>query len=105
MQLRKFYSTIVLSDIHLGTSYSKTVEVNNSMKSVNYKRLMQNGDIIDGWALKGLPYYSLSQTIKQKVKFAVSYVSDFEKELVKFAQARFDQVLIGEHISGISVAS
>lgn len=33
-------------------------------------------------------YYSLSQAIKQKVKFAVSYISDFEKELVKSAGTR-----------------
>ena len=29
MRLRTFYSTIVLSDIHLGTSHSKTTEVTN----------------------------------------------------------------------------
>lgn len=207
MRLRKFYSTIVLSDIHLGTSHSKTVEVSNFLKSVNCKRLILNGDIIDGWALKrggtrkwqskhtdffkvimkmmekqgteviyirgnhddfldslapmtfynikivkdfiheshgkryyvthgdifdtvttrmkwlaqlggvgydfllwlnriynnyrtrkGLPYYSLSQAIKQKVKSAVSYVSDFEKELVRFAQARKCDGVICGHI-------
>lgn len=56
MRLRTFYSTIVLSDIHLGTSHSKTVEVSNFLKSVNCRRLILNGDIIDGWALsKGAP--------------------------------------------------
>lgn len=207
MQLRKFYSTIVLSDIHLGTSNSKTIEVSNFLKSVNCKRLILNGDIIDGWALKkggtrkwqskhtdffkvimkmmekegteviyvsgnhddfldnlapisfsnvkivkdyiheshgkryfvthgdvfdavttkmkwlaqlgdvgytfllwvnrcyntfrsrrGLPYYSLSQVIKQKVKSAVSYISDFEQELVSFAKARKCDGVICGHI-------
>ena len=57
MRLRTFYSTIVLSDIHLGTSHSKTVEVSNFLKSVNCRRLILNGDIIDGWALsKGKAY-------------------------------------------------
>ena len=50
MRLRTFYSTIVLSDIHLGTSHSKTVEVSNFLKSVNCRRLILNGDIIDVWA-------------------------------------------------------
>lgn len=36
----------------------------------------------------GQPYYSLSQAIKQKVKSAVSYISDFEEELGKFARTR-----------------
>ncbi len=207
MRLRVFYPTIVLSDIHLGTSNSKTVEVSNFLKSVNCSRLILNGDIIDGWALRksgtkrwqakhtdffkiimkmmekhgteviyvrgnhddfldslapmsfynikivkefiheshgrryyvthgdifdsvttrmkwlsklgdvgytfllwlngiynkyrmkrGKSYYSLSQVIKQKVKSAVSYISDFERELVKFAHARKCDGVICGHI-------
>ncbi len=207
MRLRTFYSTIVLSDIHLGTTHSKTEEVTRFLKSVNCRRLILDGDIIDGWALRkggtrkwqarhteffkvimkmmekqgteviyvrgnhddfldsltpftfynirivkdyiheshgkryyvthgdifdtvttnmkwlaklgdigytfllwvnkiynnyrsrhGLPYYSLSQAIKQRVKSAVSYISDFERELVKFAQARKCDGIICGHI-------
>lgn len=207
MRLRTYYSTIVLSDIHLGTSHSKTVEVSNFLKTVNCRRLILNGDIIDGWALKkggvrkwqtkhtdffkvimkmmekqgtevvyvrgnhddfldnlapitfynvkivkefiheshgkryyvthgdifdtvttkmkwlaqlgdmgysillwfnriynnyrkghGQSYYSLSQAIKQKVKSAVSYISDFEQELVKFARIRKCDGIICGHI-------
>ena len=46
----------------------------------------------------GLPYYSLSQAIKRKVKTAVSYISDFEQELVKFARARRCDGVICGHI-------
>lgn len=207
MRLRKFYSTIVLSDIHLGTTHSKTTEVTDFLKSVNCRRLILDGDIIDGWALRkggtrkwqpkhtdffkvimkmmekqgteiiyvrgnhddfidsmvpftfynirfvkdfiheshgrryyvthgdifdtvttnmkwlamlgdvgytfllwlnkiynnyrtahGKPYYSLSQAIKQKVKSAVSYISDFEQELVRLARARRCDGVICGHI-------
>ena len=47
---------------------------------------------------RGLPYYSLSQAIKQKVKTAVSYISDFEQELVKFARTRKCDGVICGHI-------
>lgn len=47
---------------------------------------------------KGLPYYSLSQTIKAKVKSAVSFISDYETELVKVAKARRCQGVICGHI-------
>jgi len=47
---------------------------------------------------KGLPYFSLSQSIKQKVKSAVSYISDFEKELVLLARARHADGIICGHI-------
>jgi UDP-2,3-diacylglucosamine pyrophosphatase LpxH/glycosyltransferase involved in cell wall biosynthesis len=44
--------TVFLSDIHLGTSDSKTDEVVSFLKHVRCKKLVLNGDIIDGWALK-----------------------------------------------------
>lgn len=52
MRLRKYYSTVVLSDIHLGSEHSKTEEVTNFLKHVNCERLILNGDIIDGWQLR-----------------------------------------------------
>jgi UDP-2,3-diacylglucosamine pyrophosphatase LpxH len=47
---------------------------------------------------KGLPYYSLSQDIKQRVKSAVSYISDFEKELVNVARSKNCEGIICGHI-------
>jgi UDP-2,3-diacylglucosamine pyrophosphatase LpxH len=47
---------------------------------------------------KGLPYFSFSQLIKQKVKSAVSYISDYEKELVKLARAKGCDGVICGHI-------
>jgi UDP-2,3-diacylglucosamine pyrophosphatase LpxH len=45
---------------------------------------------------RGLPYYSLSQVIKSKVKAAVSYVSDFEEKLTELAVAeKCDGVICG----------
>jgi UDP-2,3-diacylglucosamine pyrophosphatase LpxH len=47
---------------------------------------------------KGLPYYSLSQVIKQKVKMAVSYISDFEEKLSELAIAKNCEGIICGHI-------
>lgn len=44
--------TLFLSDIHLGTDDSKSREVVNVLKRVRCKRIVLNGDIIDGWALR-----------------------------------------------------
>lgn len=52
MELRPYYRTIVLSDIHLGTSHSKVAEVSHFLSTVNCDRLILNGDIIDGWHLQ-----------------------------------------------------
>ncbi len=50
------------------------------------------------YSCHGQPYYSLVQAIKQKVKSAVSYISDYEEELVKFAPARKCDGIIYGHI-------
>ena len=47
---------------------------------------------------KGLEYFSLSQHIKQKVKSAVSYISNYENELVALARTRHADGIICGHI-------
>ena len=47
---------------------------------------------------KGLPYYSLSQVVKQKVKTAVSFISDYEEELCAVAKAEKCAGVICGHI-------
>lgn len=49
-------------------------------------------------AWKGLPYYSLSQKIKQSVKMAVNYMSDFEEKLTELARSRDCDGVICGHI-------
>ncbi len=47
---------------------------------------------------RGLPYYSLSQYLKSKVKSAVTYVDEYEKELSKMAKAKGCDGIICGHI-------
>ena len=49
-------------------------------------------------AYRGKPYYSLSQEVKHRVKSAVSYISDFENELVRLAEIRHLDGVICGHI-------
>lgn len=44
--------SVFLSDLHLGTPDSKVHEVIDFLKHVECEKLVLNGDIIDGWALK-----------------------------------------------------
>jgi UDP-2,3-diacylglucosamine pyrophosphatase LpxH len=46
------YNTVVLSDLHLGMEYSKSKETLSFLKSIKFKTLILNGDIIDGWEIK-----------------------------------------------------
>lgn len=47
---------------------------------------------------KGLPYYSLSQAIKSKVKRAVKYIGDYEKQLASMARYKNCTGIICGHI-------
>ena len=47
----KDYKTIVLSDIHLGSKWSKAREATRFLKSKSCETLILCGDIIDGWAI------------------------------------------------------
>jgi UDP-2,3-diacylglucosamine pyrophosphatase LpxH len=44
--------TVILSDVHLGTPNCKIREVNHFLKFTQCRKLILNGDIIDGWKLK-----------------------------------------------------
>ncbi len=44
--------TVILSDIHLGSADSKADEVVEFLKHLRCDKLVLNGDIIDGWALR-----------------------------------------------------
>lgn len=47
---------------------------------------------------RGLSYYSLSQRIKQSVKMAVNYMTDFEEKLTELARSRNCDGVICGHI-------
>lgn len=52
MKERPYYRTIVVSDIHLGTTHSKVNQISDFLSRVDCGRLILNGDIIDGWHLQ-----------------------------------------------------
>lgn len=48
---RPKYKTIVMSDVHLGSKWSKTKEATQFLKDNSCENLILCGDIIDGWAI------------------------------------------------------
>ena len=66
--------TLILSDIHLGTKYCKAKEVLNFLRRCNFKKLILNGDIIDGWSLKRQGGWSESHS--QVLNLIMQYIED-----------------------------
>jgi len=46
------YRTIIISDLHLGSNYSRAEDISKFLSEIECETLILNGDIIDGWALK-----------------------------------------------------
>jgi UDP-2,3-diacylglucosamine pyrophosphatase LpxH len=46
------YKTVIISDLHLGSTYSRSEDIANFLDKIKCETLILNGDIIDGWALK-----------------------------------------------------
>lgn len=71
---------------------------------VGYNLLLGINKFYNHWrAWRGLPYYSLSQEIKHKVKAAVNYISDFEEKLADLAQSKGCTGIICGHIHQPSI--
>lgn len=66
---------------------------------MGYSLLMWINRRYNDWRQKkGLPYYSLSKDIKNRVKASVSYISDYEKHIVEIARKKKCDGVICGHI-------
>jgi UDP-2,3-diacylglucosamine pyrophosphatase LpxH len=50
--MKNKFKTIIISDLHLGTKDSKSIELVEFLEKNKCENLILNGDIIDGWAIK-----------------------------------------------------
>ena len=82
--------TVFLSDIHLGTPESKAEEVICFLKHVSCKKLVLNGDIIDGWALKRGTKW---QTIHSRVIRTILKKMEKENTEVIYLRGNHDDIL------------
>lgn len=89
-RMKQGFRTVFLSDIHLGTPDSKAAEVVDFLKQIRCDKLVLNGDIIDGWALKRgakwLPRHS--RVIRKILK-----MSEKEKTEVIYLRGNHDDIL------------
>ncbi|MDA7922274.1 UDP-2,3-diacylglucosamine diphosphatase [Verrucomicrobiales bacterium] len=69
------YETVFISDVHLGTLDSKADELIQFLKSFRCKKLILNGDIVDGWALR-----SRGKWLPSHTKFVRTVLKKMEKQ-------------------------
>ncbi|MDP4623817.1 MAG: glycosyltransferase [Akkermansiaceae bacterium] len=84
------FRTVFISDIHLGSADSKATEVVDFLKQIQCEKLVLNGDIVDGWALKRgskwLPRHS--RVVRKILK-----MSEKDKTEVVYLRGNHDDIL------------
>ena len=82
--------TLIISDIHLGTKYCKAKEILDFLKRCSFKKLILNGDIIDGWCLKRQGGWLESHS--QVIDLIIQHIEDPMIEVV-FLKGNHDEML------------
>lgn len=82
-----FFPVVVMSDIHIGSRYSQVKKATKFLKSISCKKLILNGDIVDGW-----------QIIKHLRTWSDEFTMFFE-EVIRKAQEEKTEIiyLMGNH--------
>lgn len=93
------YKTIIVSDLHLGMKDAKVKELINYLSDRPTETLILNGDIIDGWRLRGSGKWKKKYTrfwkylIKISLNTQIVYLKgnhdDFLEHIVPFGFANF----------------
>jgi UDP-2,3-diacylglucosamine pyrophosphatase LpxH len=82
------YRSVFISDVHLGTRWSKAEELASFLSSIRCEKLYLVGDIIDGWKLRNNPRWpqSHNRVIRKILKMAkrseVFYITGNHDEFV-----------------------
>jgi UDP-2,3-diacylglucosamine pyrophosphatase LpxH len=76
------YKTIILSDIHVGSSSSRWKECLDFLENQNFKLLILNGDILDGWKIKSI------KNISDFIKFTKKILKIVKKKESKLIYIR-----------------
>ena len=82
--------TVILSDVHLGTSDCKIDEVNHFLRHTRCARLILNGDIIDGWQLTRSGHWTKAHT--RFVRIVLKKLEKRDTEIV-YLRGNHDDIL------------
>lgn len=82
--------TVIISDVHLGTSDSKVNEVNHFLRHTRSQKLILNGDIIDGWQLKRSGQWTKAHT--RFVRIVLKKLEKRDTEIV-YLRGNHDDIL------------
>lgn len=104
MLKRKQFRTVVMSDIHMGTKFSKIREAADFLSRISCSNLILNGDIIDGWQLKkNNPYWGHENSRFFRILFRMTEISDTQVYLLRGNHDDFLDKIIPMNIGYLNI--
>lgn len=102
--MKKRYKTVILSDIHLGKPVSKIGKLMDFLNSIEFDKLIINGDCIDFWQLGILWRWTERETkfINYIINFAENWV---ELVYIKGNHDKFIRHLEHMHLYNVSIVN
>ena len=82
--------TVIISDLHLGTSDCKALEMNHFLRHIRCEKLILNGDIIDGWQLQRAGHWTKAHT--RFVRIVLKMLEKRDTQVV-YVRGNHDDVL------------
>lgn len=82
MKNRLQVSTVIISDVHLGSEHSKVEELTAFLKSIDCQKLILNGDIIDGWKLQRNPFGRWKKSYTDLVKVIMKMMENHSTQVI-----------------------
>jgi UDP-2,3-diacylglucosamine pyrophosphatase LpxH len=82
--------TVIISDVHLGTSDCKALEMNHFLRHIRCEKLILNGDIIDGWQLQRAGHWTKAHT--RFVRIVLKMLEKRDTQVV-YVRGNHDDVL------------
>lgn len=99
MKLKRDVEVVVISDVHLGTYGCRANELLQYLSSINPRKLILNGDIIDVWQFRKSYFpHSHLQVVKKLLDMAdqgceVTYITGNHDEMLRqFGKMQFGQI-------------
>ncbi|MCP9612644.1 UDP-2,3-diacylglucosamine diphosphatase [Coprobacter tertius] len=80
--LRKKVSTVILSDVHIGSEHAKVKELIAFLKNIDCDKLILNGDILDGWKLQRNPFGKWKREYTELIKVIMKMMENHDTKVI-----------------------
>lgn len=99
---RKKVSTVIISDVHVGSEHSKVNELISFLHSIDCEKLILNGDILDGWKLHRNPFGRWKREYTDLIKVIMKMMEKHNTRVI-YVRRNHGQFFLEQYIASYIV--